>query len=174
MHASERPIRMVLTLLMSAYIASGVRGQAPVSHQEAAGIEEEQAGRLREAFDDYLAALEKLPDPPPLDVDQRLRESIIRIVLQLNPPPAVSEEAERRLIRGQMAVKVARNSDDLKAAASEFEQALRAPWLAVAYFNLALVAKETDGLRGCHSTFQALYYGCSQSRRCGGGPSEDN
>src|SRR5580692_6420741 len=108
MRVAERLSGLVLALLTSACIVSGVRAQTPVLQQEATGIEAEQAGRLREAFEVYLGALQARQDPLPLDVDRRLRERIIGIALQLNPPPAVPEEAERRLIRGQTAVKVAK------------------------------------------------------------------
>src|SRR5579859_612477 len=129
------------TILLQATLS--VCAQTSSFDHESAGLVAEHEGRLREAFDDYLAALQGLPDSPPADEDQRLRERIIKIVPQLNPPPAVPEEAERRMIRGQTALKIAQDTNDLNAAASEFRQALRAaPWLAGAYFNLALVEEK--------------------------------
>ena len=43
---------------------------------EAAGQAAERAGRLREALNHYIAALQALGENPPLDSDQRLRERI--------------------------------------------------------------------------------------------------
>lgn len=46
-------------------------------------------------------------------------------------------------IRGQTALKIVQDANDLNAAAVEFKQALGvAPWLAGAYFNLALVQEK--------------------------------
>ena len=117
--------------------------QTPPSDREAAGLAAEQAGQLRPALDNYVAALQALPDPPPDDADRRLRERIIKVALKLDPPPAVSNEAQQRLTSGQAAAKSAQIPKELKAAASEFQSALRiAPWLASGYFNLGDVQEK--------------------------------
>jgi tetratricopeptide (TPR) repeat protein len=118
-------------------VAPSSSAQTPLSDRETAGLAAEQAGRLREAFDDYVAALQALPDHPPLDVDQRLRERIIRLAWKLDPPPAVPEEAQQRITSAQMKSKSAQTREEVIAAASEFERALRlAPWFAGGYFSL--------------------------------------
>lgn len=111
--------------------------QAAPSARETAGLTAEQNGQLQEAFDDYVAALQALPDPPPLDADRRLRERIIKLALKLDPPPAIPDEAQRRMTSGEAASKSAQKRKELIDAASEFQHALRlAPWLASGYFNL--------------------------------------
>lgn len=85
----------------------------------------------------YIAELQKNPD------DFALREKIIKLVQEMKPQPAVPEEAQRHLGRGSAAVEIAKTSDDFLLAISEFKKALRlAPWLANAYFNLAVVQEK--------------------------------
>ena len=61
----------------------------------------------------------------------------------MKPAPAMSEEAQKHLGRGQAAVEIAKTSEDFLLAISEFKKALRlAPWLANAYFNLAVVQEK--------------------------------
>src|SRR6266849_4547513 len=88
--------RWLLLFVMFAFAPSS-NAQVATSDRETAGLAAEQAGQVREAFDDYLAALQALPDPPPAETDWRLRERIIRVALKLDPPPAVPEEAQQRL-----------------------------------------------------------------------------
>jgi hypothetical protein len=141
--------------LLLAFQPFAMAQSARPSDPEKAGIEAEQAGRLREAFSDFMAAFQELPTPPPADADLRLRKRIIQVVEQLNPPPAVPEEGERRMIRGQTAIKAANGPEDLKAAAAEFEQALwAAPWLASAYFNLALVREKQKDYAGAIKNYK--------------------
>src|SRR5207244_2918944 len=55
-------------------------------------------------------------------------------------PPALPEEAERRMARGRAATKAARDEQGFLQAAQEFGLAVKsAPWLADAYFNSAVV-----------------------------------
>src|SRR5712691_9357229 len=132
---NSRRAPWLLLCVMFAFAPSSNAQVAPAD-REAAGLAAEQAGQLREAFDDYVAALQALSDPPPADADLRLRERIIKLALKLDPPPAVPEEAQQRITSGQTASKSAQNPGELKVAVSEFQRALRlAPWLARAYFN---------------------------------------
>src|SRR6266581_417857 len=113
------------------------RAQVAPADREAAGLAAEQAGQLRDALDNYLAALQALPESPPADADRRLRERIIKLALKLDPPPAVPAEAQERLAKGQAALKSATNPEDFKAAFLEFQRALRlAPWWASGYFTV--------------------------------------
>ena len=123
--------------------------QAPGQDSEAAGIAAEQAGRVREALQHYLAALRNQPDPPPLQADDRLRERIIKLVRSLTPSPAIPEEAERFSIRGLTLLKKATSDEDFDRVISEFKKALRvAPWWADAYINLALVQEKAGDPSG--------------------------
>ena len=106
--------------------------------EEALGRQAEQEGRLRQALTHYVAALQSVSEGG--SVDQRLREKIIKLAQQIQPPPAVPEEAERYMARGRAAVKSATSAKDFAEAANEFSKALRiAPWLAEGYYNLGVV-----------------------------------
>jgi tetratricopeptide (TPR) repeat protein len=103
----------------------------------------EGQGQVRVALDDYLAALQGLPVPPPADADRRLRERIIKLTLQLDPSLVVPDEAQQKITNGEAASKSAQNPKELANAASDFESALRiAPWLANGYFNLGSVEEK--------------------------------
>lgn len=120
------------------------------SSKEAEGRAAEQAGRLRDAFTHYVAALQSVPEGSA--DDQRLRETIIKLVQKLSPPPAVSEEAERRMARGLAAVKAATDEQGFRRAADEFSAAVKtAPWFADGYFNLGIIldkaGKHADAIR---------------------------
>ncbi len=103
----------------------------------------ERAGKLREALTQYVSALQKAPEGSA--DDQRLRETIIKLVQKLSPPPAIPEEARRYSVRGQIAIEEAKSPADFDEAAKEFGKTLRvAPWWADGYYNLA-VAQEKAG-----------------------------
>ena len=93
----------------------------------------------REQLKQMVEQLQKQPG------DDALREKIIRLATTLNPAPAVSEEAERRLARGEAAFELAKGPEDYANAVREFQaSAAVAPWLATPYFNLG-VAEEKAG-----------------------------
>jgi tetratricopeptide (TPR) repeat protein len=116
---------------------------AKVSAIELAGQALEANGKLREAFKQYLAALETLGVAQAPDVEFRLRERIVKSALRLDPAPAVPEEAERHMVFGGTALKEAKSVDDYKRASDEFDKALRAaPWWGAAYFNLGVVQEQ--------------------------------
>ncbi len=111
---------------------------AQAQSEEAQGQAAEQVGRYREAVNYYVAALQSTSDGSAKD--QQLREKIIGLVQRLQPPPAVTEEAERYLARGRAAFKAAKNPKDYEEAVAEFKKAARiAPWLGEAYYNLGVV-----------------------------------
>ncbi len=83
---NSRRAPWLLLCVMFAFAPSSNAQVAPAD-REAAGLAAEQAGQLREAFDDYVAALQALPESPPADADRRLRERIIKLALRLDPPP---------------------------------------------------------------------------------------
>jgi tetratricopeptide (TPR) repeat protein len=87
--------------------------------------------------------------------DTALRERIIRLALEIKPPPAVPEEAERRMARGQMAFKLAKEPGDFEKAIAEFSEAtLAAPWLATPYYNLALTQEAAKRYRNAMQSFR--------------------
>ncbi len=113
------------------------------SNREADGRAMEQSGRPREALTNYIAALQAASEGSA--DDQRLRETIIKLVLRIQPPPAIPEEARRFAIRGRTWIKDGKSQSDFEEAAKEFANALRvAPWWADGYFNHA-VALEQSG-----------------------------
>lgn len=81
--------------------------------------------------------------------DNAFRERIIKLAQEIKPPPAVPEEAERRIVRGTAAFKGAKSTSDYQDAAREFEQAaLAAPWYADAYYNLATARSKAEDYAG--------------------------
>ncbi|MEQ1920367.1 MAG: hypothetical protein ABL955_14345 [Elusimicrobiota bacterium] len=65
--------------------------------------------------------------------------------MTLKPAPAIPEEAQRRLARGQAAFELAKDPGDYANSIREFQTALAAaPWFAAPYFNLG-VAEEKSG-----------------------------
>lgn len=134
----------LLLLVASFFFAVVICGFAVAqSNKEAEGRAAEQAGKLREALTHYVAALQSVPEGSA--DDQRLRETIIRLVQKLSPPPALPEEATRFSVRGEISIKEAKSTADFAEAAKEFSKAVRvAPWWADGYNNLA-VAQEKAG-----------------------------
>lgn len=77
--------------------------------------------------------------------DQALREKAIALAQKIEPAPAPSAEARRRMVRGGTAVKEATSSSDYRMAAAEFEKALlEAPWWGDAYYNLAVAQDKAE------------------------------
>lgn len=133
-------VTILAPLLFFAFISA-----PPLAAQdsEALGRAAEQAGRLREAVNHYVAAFQSASEGSASD--QALREKVISLVQKLSPPPAIPDEARRFAVRGQIAVREAKSQADYLEAAREFSKALKlAPWWAESYFNLA-VAQEKAG-----------------------------
>jgi formylglycine-generating enzyme required for sulfatase activity len=100
----------------------------------------EGRGQLREALKRYMIALESLGDADSPQIDQRLRERIIKLVQKLDPPPAFPEEARRHFVVGSGLFKEAKMPADVERAQEELSQAARlAPWAGEIYFNLGTV-----------------------------------
>lgn len=105
----------------------------------------------REQFSQLLADLQKNPE------DEALRVRIIQLALTLNPKPVTPDAAERSMVRGIAAIKEASNERAFRAAALEFKNAtLVAPWLANAYYNLA-IAQSKAGYYGDAALSLRLY-----------------
>ena len=118
--------------------------QTTVTAREAAGDAAAAAGSLYNALQDYEAALRALPSfGTPQKVEQPLREKIIRLVLRMNPPPAIPQEAMRHAAYAETALEEAKSEGDLYSSVREWGQALRAaPWWADAYYNFGLVLEK--------------------------------
>ncbi|MFY9314104.1 MAG: hypothetical protein WAO95_00935 [Burkholderiales bacterium] len=80
--------------------------------------------------------------------DVALRERIIKLAQEIKSPPAVPEEAERRLGRGRAAFETAKDAADFEKAIVEFVAATNAaPWLAAPYYNLGLAQEKAKRYR---------------------------
>ena len=112
----------ILVLLVGLMLVDGVHAQSP-----------------REQLKQMVEQLQKTP------TDNALREKIIMLGARIKPPPAIPEEAERRMARGAAAFKGATSAAGYQEAAKEFEQAtLAAPWYGDSYYNLG-VAQDKAG-----------------------------
>lgn len=93
----------------------------------------------REQLNQMVEQLQKSPN------DNALREKIIKLALDVRPPPAVPEEARRRMARGTAAFKGAKTKADYQDAALEFEMATKvAPWYGDAYYNLGVAQDKAE------------------------------
>ena len=77
--------------------------------------------------------------------DRALREKVIKAAAEIHPALATPDEARRHMVRGQASFEDAKSESDYAEAAAEFQKAVdAAPWLAEAYYNLA-VAQDKAG-----------------------------
>ena len=108
------------------------------ANEQALGRQAEQAGKLRQALNHYVAALQSATEGSSKDLE--LREKVIRLAQKIQPSPEVPEEAERYFARGEAAVETALDKQGYVRAADEFRKVLNiAPWVANGYFNLGVV-----------------------------------
>jgi hypothetical protein len=113
----------------------------------------EQAGNLREAVTHYAKAFRELPWTDGAKDD--LEAKIVALAAKLDPPPAISEEAERRMARGRRALKSATTPSDYADAANEFLAAINeAPWCPEAHFNLGVVREKQGEYARAISSFK--------------------
>jgi tetratricopeptide (TPR) repeat protein len=119
---------------------------AKLSAEERAAQLAEQSGKVGEAVQHYVAALQTLPKRPPPDVEQNLQERTIKAVLNLNPAPAVPEDAQRHAAFAVTALQLAASDrSQLDQAIGEWHAALRfAPWWPEANFNLGLTLEKGE------------------------------
>ena len=141
--AAEQKFR-ALTVNASVPLSGGE--QATVTSKQIGGDAAAQAGKLYDALQDYEAALQALPAQwAPQDVEQPLREKIIKLVLRMDPRPAIPREAMQHLAYAETAFQEAKGPADLDNAIQELNQALRlAPWWGDAYKNLGLLLEKAD------------------------------
>jgi tetratricopeptide (TPR) repeat protein len=130
---------VLFLILFIAFIVSSISA----ADEEVLGHQAEDSGKFRMALGHYVAALQSTPEGSAKE--QQLQEEIIKLVQKIHPPPAVPEETQKHLGRGKATVEIAKKSEDLLEAISEFKKAARlAPWLANIYFNLGLVQEMAD------------------------------
>ena len=80
--------------------------------------------------------------------DTALREKIIKLAAEMNPAPAIPEEAKKFMVRGITAMEDAKSERDFAEAVGEFSKALQvAPWLANGYRNLAIAQDKAGGFK---------------------------
>jgi len=109
-----------------------------------------QAGTARNALAEYVLALQHFSDGGRLEVDveKPVLEKIIKVVLQLNPPPAIPQDAIQHAAYAEAAVEVGKkdgNPAHLNDAVSELQKALLiAPWWAQGYFNLGAALQKAN------------------------------
>ena len=120
--------RLLLSIMLFSYLATPVL--AVQSGNSAVAVSQET---LRQ----YVEELIKNP------ANTALREKIIMLALAMDPAPRVPENVERNLARGTALIRTAAGAGEYKQAIVEFEAAANnAPWLAMAYFKLAVVQEK--------------------------------
>jgi tetratricopeptide (TPR) repeat protein len=101
--------------------------------QDAAAVRKRMANiDAQQSLHEYTAELAANPG------DTALREKIINLVVAMDSPPPLPEDALRFLGRGNAALQDAKSAQDFQDAIAEFDKAaLAAPWFADAYYSLA-------------------------------------
>ena len=113
---------------------------AKILAMEKAGDEAARQGELEKALDNYLEVLKNVQRYG--EQDQRIRQSVIKVVRAMHAPPAIPESVMRSMVRGETRLRTG-GTGSYEDAATEMEQAvLYAPWLADAYFNLGTVQEK--------------------------------
>jgi TPR repeat protein len=110
------------------------------------GAAAEQQGHLREAFEHYVLALNKLPITSTYKGDSEIREAVVRIAVQLDPKPVIPEDARRHAAFAMTALQLAEKDPvQLDKAVQEWREAIRmAPWWPEGNFNLGLLLEKHD------------------------------
>jgi Protein kinase domain len=89
--------------------------------------------------------------------EKELREKAIALALQINPAPAVPDDAEQEIARGESELKVAATAADYRAAASALRKGLKmVPWVAAGYMDLAGAEEKAGDYAGAIASFK--YY----------------
>lgn len=133
-------MRISKTLVLRALFLILFSRNAFCTGEEEMGQTAEQANKFREALTHYAAALQSVAEGS-VD-DQKLREKIIAVAKKLDPPPAISEEAKRFMVRGKTLLEHAKNEQEAAQAVQELEKAsVIAPWWSDLYFNLGIACE---------------------------------
>ena len=116
---------------------------ALAQNSESQGDEALKNGKPREAFDQYMRALQQAPEG--CSCEKKLEEKIISVVAKLSPKPTIPEEAIMFEGRAEAALKSAKSEQDFLSAAKEYRKALRsAPWNPSLYYNLGVVYEKAQ------------------------------
>jgi tetratricopeptide (TPR) repeat protein len=92
-----------------------------------------QTTSSQDTLNQYVSDLQRNPS------DTALREKIIRLAQEMNPPPAIPEEARRHYVKASTLLEDAKQPSDSADAAEEFRQALlAAPWWGEVYMKMGL------------------------------------
>jgi len=87
-----------------------------------------------------------------------LRQKIILNALYMNPQPSIPEEARKYIVQGMEAFKVAKSHFELSKAADKFKLAADlAPWLGIAYLDIAITSIKSAELTEDESKFNLLF-----------------
>ena len=115
----------------------------------------EKNGDYRKAFRLYLETSAKQ------GLDSDIKKRVMKLYPQMDPPPAIPEEARKRAVFGMTAVKEAKDSKGLDRAIEEYRKAIQlAPWWADLYYNLGMVQEQRSNFREAAETFK-LYLAAS-------------
>jgi len=102
-------------------------------------VDDKKTADLRQSPQDILNSYVKELSKAPAD-DTLLHNKIISFVHAMSPPPAIPEDANRHLVMGKTAAKLATDASGFADAIAEYRSAtLAAPWLGITYFDLAVV-----------------------------------
>lgn len=105
----------------------------------------------RERFD---AAVKELAKTPAVHAK---RQSMLELLREVNPKPAIPPEAERFDGRAQYAFRSAKSEADMLEAAREYLKAVEAaPWVADYYFNLCAILEKAN--RPAEATRACKFY----------------
>lgn len=108
-----------------------------------------QAQSPREQLTQMVEQLQNTP------TDNALRERVIKLAQTVKPGPAVTEEVQRRMARGEAAFESAKDSSGYDNALREFQAAANAaPWFANAYFNLATAQEKAGKAKEAMESFR--------------------
>jgi tetratricopeptide (TPR) repeat protein len=98
-----------------------------------------QSPSPQETFNQYISDLQKSPS------DTALREKIIRLAREMNPSPAIPEEARRHYVKASALLEDAKQPSDSADAAEEFRLALLvAPWWGEAYMKMGMTLETAE------------------------------
>lgn len=115
---------------------------ARIRAEETAGNEAAGSGRFEKALGHYRTVLNQVPRYD--ELDQRVRQAVIKMVLGMPAPPPIPDSVSRSMVRGEAKLKMG-GTGSYEAAAREMEQAvLEAPWLANGYYNLGIVQENAE------------------------------
>jgi hypothetical protein len=105
----------------------------------------EAAGKTREAFQHYHAALQAVSHEVVSRKEYELMLKLVDLAARLDPAPAIPDEARRYFDRAEVLAREAQGEAGYLKAIHEYDEGLRrAPWDAKATYNMALLAERIN------------------------------